>query len=69
MIKVIYLILITLKKATRKPQESHKKIPDEKSIIDFCAEAKTIKEIVSLFGYKDARRFKESYINPLLEKG
>ena len=57
------------KKAIRKPQESHKIVPEEKLILDYCNEAKNIKEIANYFGYKDARRFKENYINPLMKKG
>ena len=41
----------------------------EKLILDYCMEAKTIKEIVQKFEYKNIRSFRERYINPLLIKG
>jgi predicted HTH transcriptional regulator len=53
-------------KAQEKAQE--KKIINEKVILDFCKEPKTLKEIIEYFGYKNARRFRENYINALLEQ-
>lgn len=40
---------------------------NEKAIIDFCQEAKSLKEIIEYFGYKNARGFREKYINALLK--
>lgn len=41
---------------------------NEKNIIDFCADPKSLKEIIEYFGYKNARGFREKYINPLLKE-
>ena len=41
---------------------------NEKNIIDFCANPKSLKEIIEYFGYKNARGFREKYINPLLKE-
>ena len=41
----------------------------EKNILNFCKEAKTLKEITSHFGFKNIATFKKNYINPLLENG
>ena len=40
----------------------------EEAILEYCKEAKTIKEIVQKFGYKNVRNFRERYINPLLKQ-
>lgn len=40
----------------------------EKDIMNFCKEAKSLKEIVTFFGYKNARGFREKYINVLLKE-
>ena len=58
------------KKAQVNAQDSKKeaiKVSD-KAIIDFCKEEKSLKEIIEYFGYKNARRFREKYINPLLKE-
>lgn len=39
----------------------------EDFILEFCNEAKTLKEILEHCGYKNARSFREKYINPLLK--
>ncbi len=36
--------------------------------MDFCIEPKSLKEIIEYFGYKNARGFREKYINPLLKE-
>lgn len=63
----------TDKKATKKTdKKTTKKIkvkPQEKDVLDFCKDAKTLKEITAYFGFKDIATFKKNYINPLLEKG
>lgn len=40
----------------------------EKAIINFCSEAKSLKEIIEHFGYKSVRGFREKYINGLLKE-
>ena len=40
----------------------------EKAIMDLCIEPKSLKEIIKYFGYKNARGFREKYINPLLKE-
>lgn len=40
----------------------------EKAIINFCSEAKSLKEIIEHFGYKNVRGFREKYINGLLKE-
>lgn len=42
---------------------------NEKDIIKLCNEEKSLREIMGSFGYKDARGFREKYINPLLKSG
>ncbi len=37
-------------------------------ILEYCKEAKSIKEIAEKFGYKNIRNFRERYINPLLNE-
>ena len=41
---------------------------NEKAIMDFCIEPRSLKEIIEYFGYKNARGFREKYINPLLKE-
>ena len=53
----------------KNPQETDKnpiRNPQEKRILAFCKEPKTLKEIVEYCGYKDVPNFREQYINPLL---
>ena len=40
----------------------------EKEIVNFCSEAKSLKEIIEHFGYKNVRGFREKYINGLLKE-
>lgn len=47
----------------------HTRKVSQKLILNYCKEAKTIKEITEKFGYKNIRNFREKYINPLLENG
>lgn len=50
-------------------KKNTKKIkPQEKDIIQFCKDAKSLKEIANKFGFKDITTFKKNYINLLLEK-
>lgn len=39
----------------------------EGAIIQFCKEAKSLKEITNYFGYRSVRGFREKYINQMLE--
>ena len=56
-------------KTDKKTTKKTKTKPQEKDILDFCKDAKTLKEITSNFGFKDIATFKKNYINPLLENG
>ena len=50
-------------------QETYKNSPrnvQEKLILAFCKEAKTLKEIVQYCGYKSVCNFREKYIKPLI---
>ena len=51
-------------------QVSNKKLSkvNEQALIEFCNEAKSLKEIIEHFGYKNARGFREKYINVLLKE-
>ena len=49
-------------------KKSSKKAVSEEQILELCKIEKSLKEIVEYFGYKDVYKFKNSYINPLLEE-
>ena len=58
------------KKTQENAQETHKKRTrnaQEDFILDFCNEQRSLKEILEHCGYKNARSFREKYINPLLK--
>lgn len=59
----------TTKKIDKKTTKKIKVKPQEKDVLNFCKDAKTLKEITTYFGFKDISTFKKNYINPLLEKG
>ena len=59
----------TNKKTDKKTNKKIKVKPQEKDVLNFCKDAKTLKEITTYFGFKDIATFKKNYINPLLEKG
>lgn len=59
----------TTKKTDKKITKKIKVKPQEKDVLNFCKDAKTLKEITTYFGFKDISTFKKNYINPLLEKG
>ena len=59
----------TTKKTDKKTTKKIKVKPQEKDVLNFCKDAKTLKEITTYFGFKDISTFKNNYINPLLEKG
>ena len=59
----------TNKKTDKKTDKKIKNKPQEKDLLNFCKEAKTLKEITIHFGFKDIATFKKNYINPLLENG
>lgn len=48
--------------------KSSKLAVSEKQILELCKTAKSLKEIAQHFGYKDVYKFKNNYINPLLEQ-
>ena len=56
-------------KTDKKTNKKIKKRPQEKDLLNFCKESKTLKEITIHFGFKDIATFKKNYINPLLENG
>lgn len=41
--------------------------PQEKDILSFCKEAKTLREIAEHFGFKDIATFRKNYLNSLIE--
>lgn len=45
-----------------------RKAVSEKQILELCKTAKSLKEIAQHFGYKDVYKFKNNYINSLLEQ-
>ena len=59
----------TDKKTNKKTDKKIRIKPKENQILTFCKEEKSLKEIMTYFGFKDVATFKKNYINPLLEKG
>ena len=59
----------TTKKTDKKTTKKIKVKQQEKDVLNFCKDAKPLKEITTYFGFKDISTFKKNYINPLLEKG
>lgn len=49
-------------------KKSSKLAVSEKQILELCKTEKSLKEIAQHFGYKDVYKFKNNYINSLLEK-
>lgn len=49
-------------------KKSSKLEVSESEILKICKTEKSLKEIVRYFGYKDVYKFKNNYINPLLEQ-
>ena len=49
-------------------KKSSKLAVSEEQILEQCKTAKSLKEIAHHFGYKDVYKFKNNYINSLLEK-
>ena len=49
-------------------KKSSKLAVSEKQILELCKTAKSLKEIAQYFGYKDVYKFKNNYINSLLEQ-
>ena len=43
--------------------------PQEKDILNYCKEPRTLKEICYKFGFKDTRTFKKNYLNNLIYTG
>ena len=54
---------------TQETYKKHTRNAQENFILEFCNEARTLKEILEHCGYKDVRSFREKYINPLLKNG
>ena len=59
----------TTKKTDKKTTKKIKVKPQEKDVLNFCKDAKTLKEITTYFGFNDISTFKKNYIIPLLEIG
>ena len=49
-------------------KKSSKLAVSEEQILELCKTAKSLKEIAQYFGYKDVYKFKNNYINSLLEQ-
>ena len=49
-------------------KKSSKLAVSEEQILELCKTEKSLKEIAQHFGYKDVYKFKNNYINPLLEQ-
>ena len=49
-------------------KKSSKLAVSEKQILELCKTAKSLKEIAQHFGYKDVYKFKNNYMNSLLEQ-
>lgn len=68
----LYILTQENKNAQGNTQETHKKCTrnaQENFILEFCNEARSLKEIIEYCGYKNARNFREKYISPLLSSG
>ncbi|MDD6244059.1 MAG: putative DNA binding domain-containing protein [bacterium] len=50
-------------------KKSSKLAVSEKQILELCKAEKSLKEIAQYFGYSDVYKFKNNYINQLLEQG
>lgn len=57
----------TTKKTDKKTTKKMKTKPQEKDILSFCKEAKTLREIAEHFGFKDIATFRKNYLNSLIE--
>ena len=57
----------TTKKTDKKTTKKMKTKPQEKDILRFCKEAKTLREIAEHFGFKDIATFRKNYLNSLIE--
>ena len=55
-----------LKKGSKK---GSKKTVDEEQLLNLCKIEKSLKEIAQYFDYKDIYKFKNKYLNPLLNSG
>lgn len=56
-------------KTNKKTTINSKKKPQEKDILNYCKEPRSLKEICYKFGFKDTRTFKKNYLNNLIENG
>lgn len=57
----------TDKKTTKKTTKKMKTKPQEKDILSYCKEPRSLIEICDKFGFKDTRTFKKNYLNNLIE--
>lgn len=56
-------------KTDKKTNIKAKTKPQEKDILNYCKEPKSLKEICNKFGFKDTRTFKKNYLNNLIDNG
>lgn len=56
-------------KTDKKTNMKLKVKPQEKDILNYCKEPRTLKEICNKFGFKDTRTFKKNYLNNLIDNG
>lgn len=54
-------------KTDKKTTKKMKAKPQEKDILSFCKDAKTLREIAEHFGFKDIATFRKNYLNNLIE--
>lgn len=52
-----------------KTDKKSKVKPQEKDILNYCKEPRTLKEICNKFVFKDTRTFKKNYLNNLIDNG
>ena len=57
----------TDKKTDKKTTKKMKTKPQEKDILSYCKEPRSLIEICDKFGFKDTRTFKKNYLNNLIE--
>ena len=59
----------TNKKTNKKTNIKKRVKPQEKDILNYCKEPRSLIEICDKFGFKDTRTFKKNYLNKLIDNG
>ena len=59
----------TTKKTNKKTNIKKRVKPQEKDILNYCKEPRSLIEICDKFGFKDTRTFKKNYLNKLIDNG